>query len=59
MNVVPEHCSLVAEVRSLDDARAEALVAEIVDRVHEAANLPECDCDVDVSRASAPSPATR
>ena len=23
-------------------------MAEIVDRIHEAANLPECDCDVDV-----------
>ncbi|HWJ49994.1 MAG TPA: M20/M25/M40 family metallo-hydrolase, partial [Solirubrobacteraceae bacterium] len=49
MNVVPEHCALLAEVRGPDDARAEDLVAEIVDRVHEAANLPECSCDVDVS----------
>jgi len=49
MNVVPEHCTLLAEVRGPDDARAEELVAEIVDRVHEAANLPECSCDVDVS----------
>jgi tripeptide aminopeptidase len=49
MNVVAEHCSLVAEVRSLDDDRAQAVVAEVVDRVHEAANLPECDCDVDIS----------
>ena len=49
MNVVPEACSLLAEVRSLDDARAEGLVAEIVDRIHEAANDHECDCDVDVS----------
>ncbi len=24
-------------------------MAEIVDCVHEAANLPDCDCDVDVS----------
>jgi tripeptide aminopeptidase len=49
MNVVPERCSLVAEVRSLRDEQAEAVVAEVIDRVHEAANLPECDCDVDVS----------
>jgi tripeptide aminopeptidase len=49
MNVVPEHCSLLAEVRGPDDERAEALATEIVDRVHEAANLPECECDVDVS----------
>jgi tripeptide aminopeptidase len=49
INVVPERCSLLAEVRSLDDSRAEAAVAELVDRVHEAANAPACDVDVDVS----------
>lgn len=49
INVVPEHCTLTAEVRGLDDRRGEALVAEVVDRVHEAANRPECDCDVDIS----------
>ena len=48
-----------AEVRShRRAARAEELVAEIVDAVHDAANLPDCDCDVDVERRSAPSPAT-
>jgi tripeptide aminopeptidase len=49
INVVPERCTLVAEVRSHDDARAEELVAELVDCVHEAANLPECECDVDIA----------
>jgi tripeptide aminopeptidase len=49
MNVVPELCTVLAEVRSLDDERAQSVVAEVVDRVHEAANLAECDCDVDVS----------
>ena len=49
INVVPEHCSLSLEVRALGDERAEGVVAEIVDRLHEAANLPDCDCDVDVS----------
>jgi tripeptide aminopeptidase len=49
MNVVPELSSFVGEVRALGDERAETLVAEIVDAVHEAANLPDCDCDVDVS----------
>jgi tripeptide aminopeptidase len=55
INVVPERCSLLAEVRAFPvpgrcgDERAETVVAEIVDRVHEAANLPDCDCDVDVS----------
>ncbi len=49
MNVVPEQCTLLAEVRALEDARGEELVAEVIDRVHEAANLPECECDVDLS----------
>jgi tripeptide aminopeptidase len=49
MNVVPERCSLVAEVRSLDPERAEETVSEVVDRMHEAANVPECECDVDIA----------
>jgi tripeptide aminopeptidase len=49
MNVVPERCTVVAEVRSLDAERAESVVAEVVDRMHEAANLPECECDVDIA----------
>ncbi len=62
INVVAEHCTLTMETRALDDTpegtprggaqageRAEGVVAEIVDRLHEAANLPDCDCDVDVS----------
>jgi tripeptide aminopeptidase len=49
MNVVPERCSVVAEVRSLDEEQAEATVAEVVERLHEAANLPECECDVDIA----------
>jgi tripeptide aminopeptidase len=48
-NVVPERCAFVAEVRSLDEQRAEHVVAELVERVHAAANQPECECDVDVS----------
>jgi tripeptide aminopeptidase len=47
-NVVPEHCSLLAEARSLDDATVEAVVAEMVDRCYDAANDPVCECDVDV-----------
>jgi tripeptide aminopeptidase len=49
INVVPERCSFLAEVRSLDEQRAEAVVTELVERIHAAANLPECECDVDVS----------
>jgi tripeptide aminopeptidase len=49
INVVAERCALTMEARALGDERAESVVAEIVDRLHEAANLPDCDCDVDVS----------
>jgi tripeptide aminopeptidase len=49
MNVVAERCELVAEVRSLRDERAEEMVAALVARLHDAANLPECECDVDVN----------
>jgi tripeptide aminopeptidase len=49
INVVPERCTFTAEVRSLREASAEATLAEMVDCIHEAANLPDCACDVDVS----------
>jgi tripeptide aminopeptidase len=47
-NVVPERCTVVAEVRSRSEERAEEVVADVVDCVNEAANLPDCECDVDV-----------
>jgi tripeptide aminopeptidase len=67
INVVPERCTVLAEVRSLREQRAEELVAELIDCVHEAANLPDCECDVDVEvertfqayRTSPSSPAVR
>lgn len=49
MNVVPDRCTLVAEVRSHEEARGEQLVGELIDCVHEAANLPDCECDVDTA----------
>jgi tripeptide aminopeptidase len=67
INVVPERCAIVAEVRSQREERAEEILAELLDCVHEAANLPECECDVDVTvertfrgyLTSASSPAVR
>ncbi|HEY3020298.1 MAG TPA: M20/M25/M40 family metallo-hydrolase [Solirubrobacteraceae bacterium] len=47
-NVVPEHARFLAEARSIDDAKVDALVAEMVDRIYDAANDPACDVDVDV-----------
>jgi len=49
INVVPERCNVLAEVRGMQDERAEDVVAEVVQRMQEAANQPECECDVDVS----------
>ncbi|MDX6643629.1 MAG: tripeptide aminopeptidase [Solirubrobacteraceae bacterium] len=49
-NVVPERCRIEAEARSLDDAKVESVVAELVDRVHDGANAAECDVDVTVER---------
>lgn len=49
INVVPERCTVRAEVRGMQADRAEAVVAEVLERMHEAANLPECECDVDIA----------
>ena len=50
INVVPERCHVDVEVRSLDRDRAEAMVAEVVDRTYDAANASETDVDVTVER---------
>jgi tripeptide aminopeptidase len=50
INVVPERCRVVGEVRSLDDARAETLATEMIDHLQDAANESECDLDVIVTR---------
>lgn len=47
-NVVPDRCTVLAEVRSLSPAEAEDVVADMVDRCHDAANEPDVECDVDV-----------
>ena len=49
-NVVPERCTLEAEVRGIEDERAEAVVSEIVDHLNEAASATECDLDVELRR---------
>ncbi|MEA2272189.1 MAG: tripeptide aminopeptidase [Solirubrobacteraceae bacterium] len=47
-NVVPERCRFLAEARSLSDGKVEDLVAEMVERIHEASNAVDCDVDADV-----------
>ncbi len=49
INVVPEDCLVVAEVRGVDDQTGERLAGELIDRLQLAANEPDCDCDLDVS----------
>ena len=48
-NIVPEHCRLLGEARSLDDAKVEAVVQEMIDHCYDAANTPSCQCDADVT----------
>jgi tripeptide aminopeptidase len=48
-NVVPERCRIEAEVRAVDDKRAELVVTELVDHLQDAANAGECDLDVTVA----------
>jgi tripeptide aminopeptidase len=45
-NVVPERCTLMAETRSIDTDRVEAVVAQMIDAVHDGAAFAECDVDV-------------
>jgi tripeptide aminopeptidase len=47
-NVVPERCRVIGEARSLDGARVDEVVGEIVAALQDAANDPDCECDVDV-----------
>jgi tripeptide aminopeptidase len=48
-NVVPERCVVVGEVRSLDADRAEAVASAMIASLTDAANDPECECDIDVT----------
>jgi tripeptide aminopeptidase len=50
INVVPERCRIEAEVRSVDQERAEALATEMIDHMQDAADAAECDLDVTVER---------
>ncbi len=44
------HTLTVRAVFSLSDERhAQEIAAGMIDRAHEIANLPDCECDVDVS----------
>lgn len=48
-NVVPDRCRIVGEARSLDPVKAELAITAMADRLGDAANAPDCECDLDVS----------
>ena len=48
-NIVAGRCRIVGEARSLDASKAETVVADLIGRIHDAANLPACFCDVDIT----------
>jgi tripeptide aminopeptidase len=50
INVVPAGCRIEAEARSIDEDKVEALVTELVDHLHDGANVAECDLDVIVEK---------
>ena len=50
INVIPERCRVVAEVRSLDEDRAAAVATEMIDRLQDGADQEECDLDLEVQQ---------
>ena len=49
-SIVANRCALAAEVRSVDDDAADALLTELVDHLQDAANETDCDVDIAVQR---------
>ncbi|HEY5144176.1 MAG TPA: M20/M25/M40 family metallo-hydrolase [Solirubrobacteraceae bacterium] len=47
-NVVPERCRIIGEARSLSEGAVDEIVAETIEHLQDAANDPDCECDVDV-----------
>jgi tripeptide aminopeptidase len=50
INVIPERCRVVGEVRSLDEARAASFTTEMIDHLQDAADAHECDLDLTVEQ---------
>ena len=48
-NIVAPDCIVTGEARSLDQGVAEQLGDDVVKAFHDAANEPDCSCDVDVT----------
>ena len=50
INVIPERCRVVGEVRSLEEDRAATVATEMIDHLQDAADAQECDLDLTVER---------
>jgi tripeptide aminopeptidase len=50
INVIPEHCRIEAEVRSVVEDKLQVAMTDMIDRLQDAANASECDVDVTVER---------
>jgi tripeptide aminopeptidase len=50
INVIPEHCRIEAEVRSVDEEKLQTALTDMIDRLQDAANASECDVDLVVER---------
>src|ERR671935_1963453 len=50
-NVIPEHCRLLAEVRSHDERKLADLVQEMLETLTFAASLAECDAETTVKKS--------
>jgi len=51
-NIVPEHCSFLAEARCHDEAKLGALVQEMLETITFAAQLGECDVETQVEQSA-------
>jgi tripeptide aminopeptidase len=51
-NIVPEHCSFLAEARCHDEAKLGALVQEMLETITFAAQLAECDVETGVDASA-------
>ena len=50
INVIPEHCRIEAEVRSVEEDKLQGALTDMIDRLQDAANATECDVDLTVER---------
>jgi tripeptide aminopeptidase len=50
INVIPAHCRVEGEVRSVDENKLQAALTDMIDRFQDSANASECDLDVTVER---------